>query len=291
LNALKPSPLNRAKAVLLGVKRAVRPRTRWRELLDWLAPVGGGVRALGVLGALRYLVWYCFGWPGSNDYLLHPRQARYPLRLRPRSSDPAAFFQIFILDEYACLDGAAKVDLVIDAGANVGCSSAYFLSRFPDCRVIAVEPEAENCAQLRRNLAPYGDRAEVVQAGIWPRPARLVMAEEIYRDGRAWSRQVRECRAGEPGEMDGIDIASLLARSGAERISILKMDIEGTEALVFAGGHRAWIDRVDTLLIELHEDSVFGRGSEVFYPAIEGQDFSITQSGELTVCQRSRAVA
>jgi hypothetical protein len=91
--------------------------------------------------------------------------------------------------------------------------------------------------------------------------------------------------------MDGIDIASLFARSGAERISILKMDIEGTEALVFAGSHRAWIDRVDALLIELHEDSVFGRGSEVFYPAIAGQNFTITQSGELTVCQRSRAVA
>lgn len=260
-------------------------------MLVWLAPVGGCVRVLGVLGALRYLVWYCFGWPGSNDYILHPKQARHPLRLRPRSSDPAAFFQIFILDEYACLDAEAKVDLVIDAGANVGCSSAYFLSRFPDCSVIAVEPETGNCAQLRRNLAPYGNRAQIVQAGIWPRPAQLVMAEEAYRDGLAWSRQVRECRAGEAGEMEGIDIASLLAQSGAERISILKMDIEGTEALVFAGSHRAWIDRVDTLLIELHEDSVFGQGSEVFFPAIEGQNFTITQSGELTVCQRSRAVA
>ena len=84
-----------------------------------------------------------------------------------------------------------QADLIIDCGANIGCSSAYFLSRYPACRVIAVEADAENCAELRRNLAPCdGTRAEVLQAGIWPHPAQLVVAESSYRDGRAWTRQV-----------------------------------------------------------------------------------------------------
>jgi FkbM family methyltransferase len=180
----------------------------------------------------------------------------------------------------------ADVDLVIDCGANIGCSSAYFLSRYPRCRVIAVEPDADNCELLRQNLAPYGTRASVVQAGIWPHPAKLVAAEVSYRDGRAWARQVREAQANETGDIQGVDIATLFANSGAEYISILKMDIEGTEALIFSGSHEEWLDKTNVLLVELHDDSFFGNASAVFFPALDQHRFSVSRFGELRVCYR-----
>jgi FkbM family methyltransferase len=217
---------------------------------------------------------------------LRSRDARYPLWFRPHTSDWAVFGQIFLMREYACLTDLPHVGLVLDCGANVGFSAAYFLTRFPTCRVMAVEPDPANFAVLERNLAPYGNRATAIRAGVWSHPTRLTMSEVPYRDGRDWARQVRECRPDEPGGLPAVDIPTLLAESGAERISLLKLDIEGAEAVVFADPTAPWLDKVDTLVIELHDDSSFGECTPVFERAIAGRGFTLSRSVELTVCKR-----
>lgn len=212
---------------------------------------------------------------------------QHGVHVRPGTSDARVFEQIFVDREYACLDGMRDVGLVLDCGANVGYSSAYFLSRFPDARVVAVEPDPGNFEALSRNLGPYGDRVRLVRAGVWSHDTDLVVSDEIYRDGQEWARQVRPAKPGEASDLRGVDLGTLLAESGTERISILKMDIEGAEAVVFAGGYEAWIDRVDTIAIELHDDSSFGDAPRLFHKAIHGRGFGVTHSGELTICQRN----
>ena len=54
--------------------------------------------------------------------------------------------------EYEPLDDLDDIRLVVDCGANVGYASAYFLSHFPQARVIAVEPDDQKFEALRRNL-------------------------------------------------------------------------------------------------------------------------------------------
>lgn len=223
---------------------------------------------------------------GDIPTRIQPKFIDYGVTVRPRTSDAQVFGQIFLDREYACLDRQPQVDLILDCGANVGYSSAYFLSRFPNSRVVAIEPDPGNFEALKRNLAPYGSRARLVRAGIWSHPAPLVVSEETYRDGREWARQVRPARPGEPVDLRGIDIGTLLAETDAERLSILKMDIEGAEAVVFADGAPAWLDRVDTIAIELHDDTAFGDASRVFREAIRGKGFEVSHSGELTICRR-----
>ncbi len=244
---------------------------------------------MAVLGTAGALIGWVHGWRPRrrNQKLLrlHSPLAEYELVARPGASDVEVFHQVFVEREYSALDDLADVKLVIDCGANVGYSSAYFLSRFPGCRLIAVEPEPGNCAILRQNLSVYGDRARVIEAGIWPKPARLAIAWG-YRDGRDWAVQVRECRPGEPSDLTGIDVAGLIGESGFERVSLLKMDIEGAEALLFAEGQSDWLDRVDVLAIELHDDSAFGPATEGFERAMAGRPFAVSTHGEVTVCRR-----
>src|SRR5947208_4936670 len=75
--------------------------------------------------------------------------------VRRGTSDIWTFDQIFVDHEYRCIDSLQGVTTIIDAGANVGYSSAYFLSRFPEARIIALEPDPENFNALRRNLTPW----------------------------------------------------------------------------------------------------------------------------------------
>jgi len=196
--------------------------------------------------------------------------------------------QIFAAQEYACLLDLKYVDLIVDAGANVGFSSVYFLSRFPSCRVIAVEPDAANYRALQRNLAPYADRVQLYHGGVWSKSVGLMIEAQGYRDGRDWTRQVRECAAGEQPHIQATTIDDLLETSGQSRLSLLKMDIEGAEAVVFADPScQQWLPKTEAIAIELHDDSGFGPASDLFHAAIRDQRFQISHSGELTICLRA----
>jgi FkbM family methyltransferase len=236
-------------------------------------------KAIGVAATAHYAAIRFARHDGLR--ILHPARTTHPLWVRTRSSDLELFSQIFIWREYDCLD-LTDGDLIIDLGANVGYSSAYFLSRYPKSPVIAVEPDPSNFAILQRNLAAYGPRVTVIQAAVWSHATKVSIRAEPYRTGGASSRQVAESKS---GDIAGVDIPSLLALAQRSRIGLLKVDIEGAEVVIF-GGKSAWLNQVDRIAIELHDDSVFGNATEVFYNAIDGQNFEISQSGELTICSR-----
>jgi hypothetical protein len=124
-------------------------------------------------------------------------------------------------------------------------------------------------------------------AAVWSKPGSLCLSETRYREGEAWSRQVRECRADDTDTIPAIDIPA------NERISILKVDIEGAGAVLFRRGNgvETWIGKVDAIAIELHDDSYFGLSTPIFTDAISGEGFEISRSGELTICKRQAAAA
>jgi FkbM family methyltransferase len=244
------------------------------------------ISKLGLRGAIEYRLLKKCDKSSRAVHILHLRRTTHPLSIRANSSDIGVFDQIFIEAEYACLNELVDIRLIVDLGANVGYSSAYFLSHFPEAQVIAVEPDPTNFALLERNMSPYGNRVRTVHAGIWSHPTRLVIRNTPYRDGGEWTRQVQECGATEKGDIEGVDLDTLLKRSGHERISLLKIDIEGAEAVIFAQNYKSWIDKVSTIVIELHDDSAFGEASDVFFSAIRGLGFQVARSGELTICSK-----
>jgi FkbM family methyltransferase len=210
------------------------------------------------------------------------KRARFPVAVRAHTSDIDVFGQIFIQREYRCLDEVREADLVIDCGANVGYSAAYFLSRYPASSVICVEPDPGNYVALESNLKPYADRVTALCSAVWSEKSGLVISEETFGDGREWARTVRAVRPGETATISAVDIDTLIRESGRERVSILKVDVEGAEEVIFAAGGVAWLDKVDNLVIELHGP----RCERVFHEAIAGRGFSVTRCDELTVCRR-----
>ena len=130
---------------------------------------------------------------------------------------------------------------------------------------------------------------KLLRAGVWSHTAPLVMCQTPYRDGREWTRQVRLCEPDEEADVEGVDVGSLFASSRHDRISLLKMDVEGAEAVIFSENFQSWLDKVDAIAIELHDDSTFGNASEIFFSAISGRGFQISHSGELTICRGGKA--
>ena len=158
------------------------------------------------------------------------RNIRDAVIVRAYSSDIDVFNQIFIRNEYKCLDDIQNPRLIVDLGANTGYSSIYFLNKFPDSHVIAIEPDYDNFNICKQNLRSYGNRQTTLKAAVWSGDEDLIFLANNNTDGRNfWGVQVRACRANEIAEVRGINIGSILKMTDYQEIDLLKIDIERSE--------------------------------------------------------------
>jgi hypothetical protein len=93
---------------------------------------------------------------------------------------------------------------------------------------------------------------------------------------------VREVAPLESASLSAVDMPRLLTELNTDRVSILKLEIEGAEKTLFSAVDLSWLSRVDAIVIELHGEEC----SRVFLDAIQGHDFVISTCDELTVCRR-----
>lgn len=240
---------------------------------------------LGFANFLRYMAHKKTGLPRSGYFTLYSKYADGPLLCRAGTSDIDVFKHIFMLREYAGIGDLHEPRLIIDCGANAGYSTAYFLSVYPRAHVIAVEPDPGNFRMLERNTANFGDRCTRVQAGVWSESCGLRLVDAPNGDGREWARGVEVAGPGEAADIPAVAIDTLLAGSGYDRISLLKIDIEGAEQVVFGRDPLGWLDKVDCIAIELH-----GRDCEEAYrKAVDAAGFASVECGGLTLSRRAVA--
>lgn len=183
---------------------------------------------------------------------LRPKGFRRGVLVRPCTTDLAAFADVFCKGEYTeaigCLGAGTR--RILDLGGNVGFSVRLWQQMFPDARVLVVEPDEENLRQLRRNVlrGPSPQNVEI-KAGFAGASAGLA---GIDRSGGEYAYKISV--AAPDGERIVVhavsDLVEQLAGPGG-RIDLLKCDIEGAEASVFANC-AAWISRLDVLVVETH---------------------------------------
>jgi FkbM family methyltransferase len=144
-------------------------------------------------------------------------------------------------------------DVVLDIGANVGVFAIYLAHQNPDCRIIAHEPFPENFQYLCRNLE--ANRIGNVEARHVAVGARTCAAYMVPVGTRSLDHVLRA----HPGDglcyrVDTYSLEDLLHLDATHRVSLLKMDIEGTEYDVFEQADRAILTRFERMAIEYHDN-------------------------------------
>lgn len=217
----------------------------------------------------------------GKEFLIYAKSLKHPVYCRFGTSDFWVFIQLFIEEEYSRLGKVESPNLIIDCGANVGYSSAYFLNKYPQAHVIAVEPDSDNFNLCCKNLAPYSKRVSLVHSAIWSNKVGLVICRDYPDDCNEWGISVRACREGEIPDLWATDIGSLIEESEFNNIDILKVDIEKSESVVFSCNYD-WLDKVKYIAIELHGKEC----EEAFFKALSSQQYdSWSSGGELTFCK------
>lgn len=184
----------------------------------------------------------------------------------------------------------AAGDVIVDAGANVGIFSIYIARQNRNCRVLALEPFAENFHYLRDNVArarlgnvvchetalggsfgqaqmqAVGTRSldHVLVANQTPVAVPTAASGTRGPQPSAFNPQRELQRFGTPGSqlnakaIDVIPLSSLFELAGAQEIDFLKVDIEGSEREVFAAASLDMLRRIKRIAMEYHDCLVPG---------------------------------
>jgi FkbM family methyltransferase len=196
---------------------------------------------------------------------LTPAGARHPVTVRLGTSDISTYREVFLQHAYA-LELRTPPRVVVDAGANIGLTSVYFALRYPDARILAIEPEASNETLLAANAAPY-PTITAVRGALWNADLPI----DVVDPGLGkWGFRTRAANGHSGAQVPGMTIDTLMRTHGVDYIDVLKVDIEGAEREVFADPS-AWIDRVGVIIVELHDRFRTGC-SRAFYRATGGFD-------------------
>jgi predicted O-methyltransferase YrrM len=99
--------------------------------------------------------------------------------IRPGTPDVSTIINNVIREEYGHFSYAGDPQWMVDAGAYIGDTAAYFLSRFPRFRVIALEPNPPAFAMASQNLKPYGERVILMKKGLWVDDQNVLFGGEV----------------------------------------------------------------------------------------------------------------
>ena len=178
---------------------------------------------------------------------------------------------------YAEILSSGRIPVIVDAGANIGAASLWFLSTYPQAQVVAIEPEPDNLAVLRLNAD--GNEHLSVQAAAIGATAGFV---SVRGDGPGWGAQTTRARTGIP--IVTMDSAFRSVKRGVPFIA--KIDIEGFEKDLFAE-NLEWLNDVYAVYIEPHDWLLPGQmTSRPFQCALARHSFEMMVSGDNLVFVR-----
>lgn len=213
--------------------------------------------------------------------IVNHKSLKFPVYLRPDTSDTTIFRHIFIEEQYK-INIDFTPNFIIDAGANIGLASVYFKNAYPNATIVAIEPETENFNNCLKNTEKYSN-IHAKKCGLWYRNT-FTKAIDKYNLGK-WGIVIEECEDdGSDNITATITVNDIMKEFNVSRIDLFKIDIETAEKPLFATNYEKWLPITKVIVIELHDRLLEGC-AKTFFEAINTsiKNYTYLQVGENTV--------
>jgi len=133
--------------------------------------------------------------------------------------------ELFVNAEYAFTRTQAR-PRIVDCGANIGMSVAFFKAYAPDAVIVAIEADEAACAQLRQMIARNHLRdVEVVHAAVAETEGVVPFYRHPDDQGSITASVVAEWGGGSSRSVPAQRLSTFIT----EPIDFLKLDVEGAE--------------------------------------------------------------
>jgi FkbM family methyltransferase len=167
--------------------------------------------------------------------------------VRPRSTDLAVVNESSMLNGYLG-PGHLKVSsdaIIVDVGANIGDFTVRAARLCPLGRVFAIEPSADECRCIRRQVELNGlENVTVLDMALAGEDGEI----ELYSAG---SHSSAYWGSGELQKVRAATLQSLMLTNRIETIDLLKLDCEGAEWDILPNAE-AVLPRIRQLCLEFH---------------------------------------
>lgn len=252
------------------------------RLLSFLARLFAGVFHFGWWGALRVFVFY--RWRRTDDIVSVPLR-RLGRRLWFRACSDRLALSLLYTPGYRVVDafGPPLIRTVVDAGANIGDSTLRLRRFHPQARIIAIEADPGNFQLLHQNFADDTSTL-LLHRALWSHEGSL----KVHSTWANIASRVHDAADnGEGISIPGCTVPGLMAELHLQEIDLLKLDIEGAEALVFQTEQRDWLRRVRCIIFECCDADDAGTTMAIFAALAEaGLAFNCHVCGENIVMIR-----
>lgn len=215
-----------------------------------------------------------------NNNLIEIFCRRYP------SSDLGIMNQVFGNKEYEPvleLFNTEESLTIVDAGANVGFSSLFFKTAFPNSKILCLEIDDANFHLLQRNTSQNGFRdITTLKEALWKSNAFLEIKRD-FRDKSECSYYVEESPS--DTSLTGHNLSHYLSAMNWQKIDLLKIDIEGAERYLFETNTLAdqILDNTRVLVIEIHDEFDIRKTIEEH---LTRHGFTYFNHGDITIASR-----
>ena len=166
--------------------------------------------------------------------------------------------------------------LIVDAGAHIGISTAFFALMFPTALVIAIEPEGSNFELLSKNTEGLNVKCIKAALSSEPQRARVLDPGEGH-----WAFQTERTDSEEG--LPCVTVNSLYGKfCGCDSQVfpfLVKINIEGGEEELFTR-NTDWVKNTGIIIIELH-DKIFPKKavSRPFLKCVSALDRDFVYAG------------
>jgi len=220
---------------------------------------------------------------------------KFPFYIRNDSSDVFVYRSLITNVDYNFLT-SQEPEVIIDAGAHIGLAAIHFAKKFPNAKIISIEPEEQNFILLKHNTKNYPNII-TLQAALWDKVGEIELIDTGFD---SWSFMTTDNSKHDKlkvpviqkkHNVKSITIDKLLTDYNLSLIDILKIDIEGAEKEVFQN-HSPWVNNVRSIIAELHGrikpgcGKAFRKIAKKFDEvAISGEDFYLSKNGYIKMKQ------
>lgn len=238
---------------------------KWRRLREAACVSGYGASLPDRLTLLACYLRLLVSTPGASERLVTLRIDQLVHSFAFRERDIFTFGEILFEQQYSLPETLPAGAVIVSAGANIGVMALLLHARYPRARLIAFEPAPGNVALLRRNL---GDLPGVTieECALSDRDGTAL----LHLGAHDAEHSLVAGEGGTPVRCERLD--GYLDRHGIERVALLKIDVEGSEAALVRGLGRRLGD-MDVIIGEFHESLV---REDDFYPLLAAAGFTVT---------------